>query len=78
MLAKPLANQETPLASTAETFRAYRRRLVAKGRHQLVVDLPKETVAYLDDIKRRDGLRSRSQVLAQLIEEGRAAAQTMI
>ena len=63
------------MATTAETFRAYRRRLAAKGRHQLVIDLPKETVAYLDDLKRRDGLRSRSQVLVQLIERGRDATR---
>ncbi len=61
--------------SNAAGMRAYRRQLVEQGRHQLVVDLPKETVAFLDEIKVRQGLRSRSQVLLQLIERGRAAAQ---
>jgi hypothetical protein len=57
--------------------RAYRRRLAAKGRRQLIVDLPKETVALIDELKQRRGLRSRSQVLLQLIEQGRATAQQM-
>jgi metal-responsive CopG/Arc/MetJ family transcriptional regulator len=57
--------------------RAYRRRLAAKGRRQLIVALPKETVAMIDELKQRQGLRSRSQVLQQLIEQGRAAAQQM-
>jgi len=57
--------------------RAYRRRLAAKGRRQLIVDLPQETVALIDELKQRRGLRSRSQVLLQLIEQGRATAQQM-
>ena len=55
--------------------RAYRRRLAAEGQHQLVVALPRETVALLDALKERQGLRNRSQVLMQLIERGREAAQ---
>ena len=55
--------------------RAYRRRLAAKGRRQVIVDLPGETVALIDELKQRQGLRSRSQVLQQLIERGRAATQ---
>ena len=35
----------------AEDMRAYRRRLAAKGNHQLVVALPRETVALLDEIQ---------------------------
>jgi len=58
-------------------MRAYRRQLAEQGRHQLIIDLPRETVAFLDEIKARQGLRSRSQVLLQLIEQGRAAAQQM-
>ena len=53
--------------------RAYRRRLAAKGRRQLIVALPRETVALIDAIKTRQGLRSRSQALLKLIENGRAA-----
>jgi metal-responsive CopG/Arc/MetJ family transcriptional regulator len=59
----------------SERYRAYRRRLVAKGRRQLVVDLPRETVAFIDELKERHGLRNRSQVLMQLIEKGRAVTQ---
>lgn len=58
-----------------DKHRAYRRRLAASGNHQLVVALPRETVALLDELKQRRGLRNRSQVLLQLIEEGRGAAQ---
>ena len=59
----------------SERYRAYRRRLVAKGRHQLIVDLPLETVALLDEIKKHQGLRNRSQVVEQLIERGKEVAQ---
>lgn len=66
---RPDVNSET------DRYRAYRRRLVAKGRHQLIVDLPRETVAFIDDLKERHGLRNRSQVLMQLIERGREVTQ---
>jgi hypothetical protein len=62
----------------SERYRAYRRRLVAKGRHQLIVDLPRETVAFIDELKERQGLRNRSQVLMQLIERGREVTQEPI
>jgi hypothetical protein len=55
--------------------RAYRRRIVAKGRLQFIADLPRETVAYLDELKERQGLSNRGQVLEQLIEIGRTATQ---
>ena len=55
--------------------RAYRRRLAANGNHQLIVALPRATVALLDELKERHGLRNRSQVLLQLIEQGRGTAQ---
>ncbi len=58
-----------------DKHRAYRRRLAANGNHQLVVALPREMVALLDELKERRGLRNRSQVLLQLIEEGRGAAE---
>jgi hypothetical protein len=54
--------------------RAYRRRLAIQGQHQLVVALPRETVAFLDELKERQGLRNRSQVLMQL-EQGREVTQ---
>jgi hypothetical protein len=59
----------------ADKHRAYRRRLAANGNHQLVVALPRETVALLDQIKERQGLRNRSQAVLQLIERGRQVAQ---
>jgi hypothetical protein len=66
-----------PTTETAfcERGRAYRRRIVEKGRLQFIADLPRETVAFLDEIKERQGLRNRGQVLEQLIEIGRSAAQ---
>jgi hypothetical protein len=51
--------------------RAYRRRLADQGQHQLVVALPRETVALIDKLKERHGLRNRSQALMQLISKGR-------
>lgn len=59
----------------AEDMRAYRRRLAAQGQHQFIAALPRETVAFLDEFKQRQGLRSRSQALLQLIEQGRQTAQ---
>ena len=61
--------------TVSDKHRAYRRRLAAKGRLQLIADLPRETVAFLDELKQRHGLRNRSQVLEQLIELGREVAQ---
>jgi hypothetical protein len=66
---------ETIVTTVSEKDRAYRRRLAATGRHQLIVALPRETVALLDEIKERQGLRSRSQAVLQLIERGREVAQ---
>ena len=37
--------------------------------------LPHETVTFLDVLKERQGLRNHGQVLKQLIEKGRTAAQ---
>ena len=66
---------DTTDTAVSEKDRAYRRRLAAKGRLQFIADLPRETVALLDEIKRHRGLRNRGQVLEQLIEQGRIAAQ---
>jgi hypothetical protein len=49
--------------------------LAAQGQHQLVVALPRETVTLIDELKERRGLRNRSQVLIQLIQQGRHATQ---
>lgn len=53
--------------------RAYRRRLVERGRRQLIIDLPEELIAAIDELKQRQSLRSRSQILVKLIERGREA-----
>jgi hypothetical protein len=53
-----------------DKHRAYRRRLLAKGNHQIVVALPREIVALLDEVQQRQGLPNRSQAVLQLIEQG--------
>lgn len=53
----------------------YRQRLRASGVQEVLFQLPDETVAVIDAIKRRHGLRSRSLALLQLIERGREATQ---
>ena len=67
--------QPTHNAVIVDKDRAYRRRLAAQGQHQLVVALPRETVALIDELKERHGLRNRSQVLMQLIEQRRVVTQ---
>jgi hypothetical protein len=66
---------QTTENAVTDKDRAYRRRLAAQGQHQLVVALPRETVALIDELKERHGLRNRSQVLMQLIEQGREVTQ---
>jgi hypothetical protein len=61
--------------SSAEKARVYRQRLRAAGGEEVLFQLPRETVAMLDAIKERQGLRNRSQALLQLIEQKGAAAQ---
>jgi hypothetical protein len=62
--------------STPHT-RAFRQRLRAAGGEEVLFQLPRETVAMLDAIKERQGLRNRSQALLQLIEAKGASAQHM-
>jgi len=66
---------ETTANTAGDKQRAYRQRLAANGNHQLIVALPRETVAFLDEIKERQGLRNRSQAVLQLIERGREVTQ---
>ena len=66
------------MISVSEKDRAYRRRLAENGHHQLVIALPREIVALLDEIKKRQGLRNRSQAVLQLIEQGRASRPAVI
>ena len=48
----------------------YRERLRASGAEEVLLQLPRETIALLDDLKERQGLRNRSLALLQLIERG--------
>lgn len=64
-------------ATSTEKTRAYRQRLRASGGEEVLFTLPRETIAMLDAVKERQGLRSRSQALIKLIEQGRATAQQM-
>jgi hypothetical protein len=66
---------QTTANAVIDKDRAYRRRLAAQGHHQLVVALPRTTVALIDELKERHGLRNRSQVLMQLLEQGREPSQ---
>ena len=65
-------------ATSSEKTRAFRQRLRASGGEEVLFQLPRETIVMLDELKQRQGLRSRSQALLQLIEHGRAAAQQII
>ena len=58
-----------------EHVRAYRQRLRAAGGEEVLLRLPQSTVAMLDAIKKRHGLRNRSQAFLQLIEQKGATAQ---
>ena len=58
-----------PRSRIAEHVQAYRQRLAAAGGEEVLFQLPRETVALIDEIKKRQGLRSRSQALLQLIEQ---------
>jgi hypothetical protein len=62
-------------ATTVNKNVLYRRRLREAGAQEVLFQLPDETVALIDDIKKRQGLRSRSLALLQLIERGREATQ---
>jgi hypothetical protein len=72
------------MRTTETAQRAYRRRMVAAGEQEVLFRLSNETVALIDDIKARHGLRNRGQVLEhehsaremlKLIEQRREAAQ---
>lgn len=61
--------------SSTERTQAYRQRLRAAGDEEVLVKLPRKTIALLDELKQCRGLRNRSQALLQLIEQKGATAQ---
>jgi len=61
-------------SSTGYT-RQFRQRLRASGGEEVLFQLPRETIALLDELKERHGLRNRSLALLQLIERGKEATQ---
>lgn len=65
------------VASDGRNIR-YRQRLRASGAREVLFQMPDEMLALIDDIKKRQGLRNRSQALLQLIELGRKAAQQTV
>ena len=71
----PMPKADRP--SSTERTQAYRQRLRAAGDEEVLFKLPRQTIALLDELKQRHGLRNRSQALLQLIEQGRATAQQM-
>jgi hypothetical protein len=55
--------------------RQVRERQKRAGVTEIILALPKDLVAELDAAKLRTGLRSRSQVVLQMLQAGRAADQ---
>ena len=47
----------------------------AAGEQEVLFRLPNETIAVIDELKQRLGLRNRGQVLVQLVEQREEAAQ---
>jgi metal-responsive CopG/Arc/MetJ family transcriptional regulator len=58
-----------------EKVARYRQRVREAGAREVLIQLPDETLALIDDIKKRQGLPSRSRALLQLIERGIQATQ---
>jgi hypothetical protein len=65
---------EKPSASALH-LKHYRERLRAAGAAEVLFELPRETIAMIDDLKKRQGLPNRSQALLQIIEKGIATVQ---
>ena len=64
--------------SSTERTQAYRQRLRAAGAEEVLLKLPKVTIALLDELKQCQGLRNRSEAALKLIERGREATQQVI
>jgi len=62
-------------SAAALNLKHYRERLRAAGATEVLFELPRETIAMIDDLKKRQGLPNRSLALLQLIERGMEAVQ---
>jgi hypothetical protein len=72
------------MPTTDTASRAYRRRLAKAGEQEVLIRLSNGTLALIDEIKERRGLRNRGQVIEQensarellkLVQQRRIAAQ---
>ena len=72
------------MPDTDTAKRAYRRRIIAAGEQEVLIRLSNGTVALIDHLKKRHGLRNRGQViehensareLLKLFEQRREATQ---
>ena len=61
--------------SNTERTRAHRQRLREAGGAEVLVQLPREVLSLIDDLKERQGLPNRSLALMQLIERGMQTTQ---
>lgn len=62
-------------ATSADKIRRFRERLRAAGRKEVLFEMPSDTLALIDELKKRQKLPNRSEALLKLIEQGRAATQ---
>lgn len=65
----------TKSATSTTRTQQHRQRIRAAGMEEVLVKLPIETREFIDQLKERQQLQSRSQALMQLIELGRMAIQ---
>ena len=70
-----LMEKDTATAEDRNWNARYRRRLREAGAREVLFQLPEETLAVIDEIKKRQRLPSRSLALLQLIERGIQATQ---
>jgi hypothetical protein len=63
------------MATTDTAPRAYRRRIIAAGEQEVLFRLSNDTIALIDELKKRHGLRNRGQVVEQAFQQRRETAQ---
>jgi hypothetical protein len=59
------------MTSNAAKQRAYRQRIAQRGMVQIQAELPGETVAFIEELQKRQRLPNRSLALQDLVEKGR-------